>query len=227
MNTILSETGERVSVITQPKSNIMVVAPHGFDDSFTSEICFEICKTIDCNLVTNNGFQRSNYVDTLNDKANCNNIKHCKNPVVYQEFLQPIMDFAGRYKKNSIVCFVHGLGIKLQKDFVIGYGLGADEKNRLTIDENYAENIYCLLETMGFSVAFGKGGGKYAGYSNTNLNQLFNKEGFDVKALQIEISSSLRKDLADAISIGNRIAPILEQYDNVPVGFISECFRYV
>lgn len=207
---IAEELGERVSVITNKKSNIMVVAPHGFDDTYTAEICFAIQETINCNLVTNNAFRRSDDVDTVNDFANCNNLTHCADPVVYQEFLEPILKFASKKSKyRKYVYFIHGLGSNVGKDFVIGYGLGT-KFNRPTIDMNRAEALYLSLSANS-KVAFGKGGGKYAAFSKTNLNQVFRNLGMtECKSLQIEISSKLRTDAPTAISTAVDIATTLE-----------------
>ena len=74
---------ERVSVI-EGKSPIIIVAPHGYkgDDENTDLIAEEIANALHCYAVINRGWERSDSVDFMKDKADCNNVYHCKEDVV-------------------------------------------------------------------------------------------------------------------------------------------------
>ena len=82
------------------KKPVIFVAPHGADDIKTDVIAERAAETLDSYAVVNKGFDRSDVVDTNNDKANCNRIDHTKDPVVYDEFLKPILNFRNNIKRK-------------------------------------------------------------------------------------------------------------------------------
>lgn len=91
---------ERVTVI-QGKVPIILVCPHGADDINTDIITECAANTLQCNAVINRGFERADFVDVDNDKANCNRIDHIKEDVVCEEFLQPIEKIEKKLRKNN------------------------------------------------------------------------------------------------------------------------------
>lgn len=103
---------ERVSVI-RGKAPVIVVAPHGFeqDDQNTALIAESIANEINCYAVINRGWERCLDIDVLNDKADCNNVYHCKEDVVREEFLEPIVRFKSRIlysHDEAFLIFIHG-----------------------------------------------------------------------------------------------------------------------
>ena len=195
---------ERVSVI-QGKRPVILVAPHGADDTNTAVIAEQAAKQLDCYAVINRGFERSDTVDVDNDKANCNRIDHAKQEVVYDEFLRPILRIKDKliqkwYKSNPwytgnpqdpvacVVFHVHGCGDLIHKEanepveLVVGYGLG-HKKDNLSCElwrKNCFVDIYRHYAQgchswVNGEVYEGKGGGKYAGRDSNNMNQYFRK----------------------------------------------------
>lgn len=215
---------ERVSVISGKRKNIMIVAPHGVDDCYTIEIATTIANNLQCQAVINNGFQRSKKPDTLNDLANCNDRDHClKDPVVKQEFLDPILKFAQdalprRGQENCYIFYIHGMNNKLDVSTVLGYGLGL-QKDRLTMNEEKVHYLYHDINTsrtalgnMHMGALIGEGGGKYAARSFSNITQFFRIQPFEyhhVQSLQIEINGKERKDAKSAELFADRLAPFL------------------
>lgn len=209
---------ERVSVINNPTSNIIIVAPHGADDTHTDIVAETIANEIKANAVINRGFERASYVDSLKDKANCNNVDHLVgDEVVKQEFLDPIVKMKNRFmtyaiKKNletSVMIYhIHGMGKGNIPTYVLGYGLGL-VTNSLSMLPWRAHYLYDLL----VHAYFGEGGGKYAGRQKTNLNQYFRKWELDedVESIQIEISASARVDESTARKTGLHMAKAIEK----------------
>jgi hypothetical protein len=140
---------ERVSTIVGQRP-IILVAPHGADDTNTDILTELTAKTINCYAVINRGFERADSVDVNKDKADCNKITHCKQDVVFEEFLKPILKFKDRIIQKSILAnrssnnfygnipltdpvslfFIHGCGDIVHKEagekvaLIVGYGRG-------------------------------------------------------------------------------------------------------
>ena len=74
---------ERVNVI-YGKQPILIVAPHGPDDSRTDILASAAAKTCHAFAVINQGFERGEIVDTDNDIADCNRVDHCNSEVETQ-----------------------------------------------------------------------------------------------------------------------------------------------
>lgn len=200
---------ERVSTISG-KLPAIVVAPHGYDldDQNTDLIAETIANQINCYAVINRGWERSDSVDYLKDKADCNNVYHCKEDVVREEFLEPIIRFKNKILKDSINChifYIHGMSNKhrsLSKDpkldMVLGYGAGSPSS--YTCELWHKDFILHELNSMGICTYEGKKGGVMSGWSRNNMNQYFRKweNDTDVNSMQIEIIYELRreKDLA-------------------------------
>lgn len=138
---------ERVSVILG-KNPIILVAPHGSDDTNTDIITERVASKTDSCAIINRGFERSDKVDVNKDKADCNRIDHCKEDVVFEEFLKPIIKIKNRLLHNNIkfsnspssfvyrkkdhvtILYIHGCGnivhaeAKEKVALIVGYGLG-------------------------------------------------------------------------------------------------------
>lgn len=218
---------ERVSVIQGKKdSNVMVIAPHGPDDQYTIEMTEAFAKLLQCHAIINRGFKRTNKIDTINSKANCNNTDHCiHEPVVYEEFTKPIIKFTQDHKKRQLgkfnttidvthcyLFYIHGMNHKTGYDIVLGYGKGL-KSNRYTISPWRVQLFYDAMEFEGYKCALGKAGGMYSARSRENMTQLFRIDNWAstyVESMQIEFSGSLRFDARDAVITAIKIARSLQ-----------------
>lgn len=196
---------ERVSVI-RGKAPVIVVAPHGFeqDDQNTALIAESIANEINCYAVINRGWERCLDIDVLNDKADCNNVYHCKEDVVREEFLEPIVRFKSRIlysHDEAFLIFIHGMSNRhrqICKDqslcAVVGYGAGSPMR---TTCELWMKNLLLKqLNDLGIIAYEGKSGGPMSGWSKSNMNQYFRMWDKDagVHSMQVELVYDLRKD---------------------------------
>lgn len=194
---------ERVSIIPG-KLPILLVAPHGYklDDENTDIITEHIATQIDCYAVINRGWERDNKVDCFKDKADCNNVHHCKEDVVREEFLEPLLRYKSRIQakqKNVFIFYIHGMSNKHKKiakdenlDVVLGYGAGTPVSYSCDL---WMKDLFLhLLENSGFNPYEGKNGGQMSGWGSSNMNQYFRKWHFEpnVHSMQIEIAYELR-----------------------------------
>lgn len=222
---------ERVSIMSG-NLPILIVAPHGFDgnDENTSIIAEHIAKSIGAYMVVNRGWERSEFVDFMLDKADCNNVKHCHEDVVKEEFLEPIIRFKNRILKNhseAHIFYIHGMGNKHRKiaaeenmDIVIGYGAGSPNSYSCNL---WHKDFMCeSLNDAGIHTFQGRKGGPMSGWALSNMNQLFRKwyPEPNVHSMQIEIIHELRscKDMAmlTADCIADIVKSILEVEDFIP-----------
>lgn len=197
---------ERVSVRYSSKSNICIVAPHGYDDINTGEISWLLSERLDCSSVVNWGWKRDKEADFNNSIANCNNVSHINNGIGYDEFLKPIIHIVNS-RKRTFVFNIHGCSDESVKDkknvdIVIGYGgtrlsqfISCDEwtRNLVHYNINGKTSLYCL---------FAHENSKFAGGSENNLNQYFARKYLNpnVKSLQFEIKASARQDVETLVS---------------------------
>lgn len=194
---------ERVSIISG-KLPILIVAPHGFNgnDENTAIIAEHIAKRINAYAVINRGWERNHVVDFMLDKADCNNVNHCLEDVVKEEFLDPIIRYKNKILKTNqtaYIYYIHGMGNKhrdfssnKQMDAVIGYGRGSP--NSFTC-ELWKKDLLChLLNESGINTLEGRSGGLMSGWAKSNMNQLFRKWYYEpnVQSMQIEIVHELR-----------------------------------
>ncbi len=195
---------ERVSII-EGKLPVLLVAPHGYigDDVNTDIIVDHAAKTMKCYAVINRGWERSDSVDELNDKADCNNFSHMEG-VVRDEFLDPILRFRSRILKkhpHMLMYMIHGMSndIRIKTgesalDMIIGYGAGSPPSYTCDI---WRKDLFCyLLMQAGLTVWEGKAGGMMSGWTRNNMNQLFRKHYTEPRlhCLQVEIVRELRND---------------------------------
>lgn len=204
---------------------IIVFAPHGFDgnDENTSIIAEAIAKQINASAVINLGWERSDTVDCLNDKADCNNVHHCHEDVVKDEILDPIMRFVQRAKATSKSVYmlnIHGMSdshritAKDKLDLVIGFGEGDPPSFSMDI---WRKN-FMMSRLMGFGInAYeGKPGGKFSGWAKSNMNQLFRKWYPDqrVQSVQVELTHEIRSTKTMCLLTADYLATTIEDLMN-------------
>lgn len=196
--------GERVSLISGKKP-IILICPHGYrgDDKNTALITEYIARKINCYAVINRGWERHDFVDSSLDKADCNNVYHCNQDVVREEFLDPILRFVSRtLKKNPFiyVFYLHGMSnfhrIKSGiYDLDIVIGCGADDPNFFSCSL-WRKDLFCFcLSRSGFVVAEGTPKSKLCGSAKQNMNQFFVqwRPNLLVQSMQLEIVENRRK----------------------------------
>lgn len=210
---------ERVRIV-QGKTQAIIVAPHGVNDERTALIAERIARRTNSFAVLNTGWERSNKVDCMMDKADCNNVNHCLEDVVKEEFLDPIIRFKNRIvnsKKEAYIFYIHGMSNRHRiiandptMDIVIGFGEGIP--NSITFDMWKKDFLIECLEDMGFGTYQSSQGGLMSGWSKNNMNQFFRKWYYEsnVNSLQIELVHEIRESdraaertadyLADALS---------------------------
>jgi hypothetical protein len=221
------------------KKNVIIVAPHGADDTHTITVAKEAAEIADCWAVINQGFERAPNVDADNDQANCNRVDHVVQPVVCDEFLNPLLNFVTYIKRKSgmpvnhrgwfapagerehiLIFHIHGVGNAIHKlanetvDIVVGYGLG-NKKDSLTCElwrKNLFVDICRNLATEG-DVFEASGGSNYAGRSANNLNQYFRKHDKDmmIESMQLEFPFSTRKTKKNAALAAAKLATAIEK----------------
>lgn len=196
---------ERVSIISG-KQPILIVSPHGYknDDENTATVAEAIASVLNCYAVINRGWERADDVDIFNDKADCNNVSHCHEDVVKDEFLDPILRFRARILKRYTkvhMYLIHGMSDKHRinandpgLDIVVGYGAGSPDS--YSCDPWRKDAFINLLKDNGLCAYEGKKGGQMSGWAKNNMNQLFRKWYTDpaVQSMQIEIVHELRAD---------------------------------
>ena len=228
------------------KTNVILVCPHGPDDNHTADITKKAADIVNGWAVVNQGFERSDHVDADNDKANCNRIDHITQPVVTDEFLQPMLKFKDliQYRAKNVakvhlwnqiervlILHVHGVGDGIHRlanepvEVVVGYGLGI-KKDSITCKEwrkNLFIDAYRNIADDG-EVFEASGGSKYAGRSSNNLNQYFRKHENErsIDSLQLEFPFSVRKDKKAAEITAAKLALVIEKllnhskYESIP-----------
>ena len=217
---------ERVSIISG-KLPIIVVAPHGFDgnDQNTAIITEQIAHSINAYAVINRGWERSENVDFMNDQADCNDVFHCHEDVVKEEFLDPIIRFKNRILQshsNAYIYYIHGMGNRHRYlagdddlDMVIGYGAGSPNSHTC---ELWQKDLLChLLNEAGICAFEGKKGGLMSGWARSNMNQLFRKwyPEPEVQSMQLEIIHDLRDEVDLAMITAEYIGTVMKDMLNV------------
>jgi hypothetical protein len=194
---------ERVS-IREGERPIMLIAPHGADDTNTDLLAEYMAEDLDAYAVINRGWERASRVNYFKDKANCNDITHIHEDVVNDEFLQPILRFVSKLEReydSMLVLILHGMSnfiVNKNKgepvDVVVGYGAG--KPNSLSCEMIVKDAICYHMRKSGLYVYEGAAGGQYAGRMKNNLNQLFRKWYLkpNVHSVQLEVVRDLRDD---------------------------------
>lgn len=224
---------ERVSII-EGRRPVLIIAPHGYqdDDERTALIAENMANILDAYAVINRGWERADAVDCMNDKADCNNLQHCHEDVVKDEFLDPILRYRqrivwGRRNTGSLspyrnpttmyMFLIHGMANKHRQlandsrlDCVIGYGAGSPDS--FTCDTWRKDFFIHRLSEAGMCVYQGKKGGAMSGWARNNTNQLFRKwyQDPNVHSMQVEIIYDLRKDDQSAILVSEYLASAVD-----------------
>jgi hypothetical protein len=224
---------ERVSTI-RGNSPILIIVPHGFDDPNTAVVGETIIKELDAYGVINRGWERANDYDYYADKANCNNISHCMEDVVKEEFFDPIINYidaiANDLDAAANLFIIHGVSNSIRSkasdlDLIIGFGDGTPPS--YTCDQWFLDIFLNQLDKQGFHPYQGKAGGQYSARRKQNLNQLFrlweDYENKSVFSVQIEVVRRLRDTTTQAELTGMALANAIEDVvncrnSNSPIG---------
>lgn len=195
---------ERVIVI-EGETPVLLVAPHGANDHNTDIIAEKIAEDFGAYAVINKGWKRSAGVDFLNDRANCNDVRHLHEDVVKEEFLDPILRITSKikkkYKEKVFMLILHGCSDYVRNfahdsslDMILGFGDGHPPSYSCNLKFKNAFIHYLKQERFG--VYEGKPKGQYSARSKNNLNQLFKKwyPDDDVNSIQLEIVRELRSE---------------------------------
>lgn len=209
---------ERVSII-EGKEPVIFVAPHGADDTNTGLIAETAAEELKAYAVINRGFKRSKTFDYSKEHADCNNITHCHEDVVKDEFLDPILRFNKRIKKkytSALILTIHGVGNKiLSKTPDVGYilGFGKGRPPRYTCLPWMKDWLVHFLNQTTEIAYEAKAGSPYAGWGENNLNQLFRHWYSDNStfSIQIEIIRRLRATRGTASLTGTYLALCVEE----------------
>jgi hypothetical protein len=221
---------ERVSIIKGSEDTpILLVAPHGAagDDDNTAELTETIAQHLGCWAVINRGFERATKYDYFADKADCNNVEHCQEDVVRQEFLEPINRAVNSILEDCYdanIFMIHGMSNHYRKlvkddslDMILGFGAAITPPGTPLLPHSCSElhrNAFIyLLDRNGINVYKGKAGGKFAAAARKNLNQYYRKWDYneDVHSMQIEIVKALRADAALNATAEN-MATVFDEY---------------
>jgi alpha-amylase/alpha-mannosidase (GH57 family) len=227
---------ERVKILSG-KIPVILVAPHGHEsnDEKTALITETIAESIGSYAVINQGWERDKSVDFIKDKADCNNVLHCHEDVVKDEFLDPILRFKSKILKkyNSVFIFyIHGMSNKHRimandpsMDIVVGYGLGIPSS--LTCEEWKKDLLIHLLESAGIIAYESSSGGAMSGWARNNMNQLFRKWYYDarVQCMQIEIIHELREDDTIAKITAEHLGDIIKLVSEAKAFTSKRCNR--
>ena len=213
---------ERVSIIPG-KLPILVVAPHGFDgnDEQTAIMVEYMANTFGFYAVINRGWERDDTVDYMLDKADCNDVHHCHEDVVREEFLEPIIRYKERILQKSQIAhvfYIHGMSDRHRNisgdphlDLVVGFGAGSP--NSFTCDIWRKDLFVHLLNDAGMHTYEGSKGGPMSGWARGNMNQLFRKwyPQQEVQSMQIEIIHALRDSTDIALITADFIGQSMKQ----------------
>lgn len=196
----------------------MVVAPHGhqLDDQNTDWLAESIADHLDAHAVINRGWRRNPTVDELKSLANCNDFRHCSEPVVKQEFLDPINQIINDAAENGdkvLVLMIHGMGNQIRQQandpslgVVVGYGNGKPPRH--TCELWVKDALVDLLNDSGVTTYEGAAGGPFSARGQNNLTQAL--RSYSTNVLQLEVVYDLRRDKKEADYIGSVIGVAAE-----------------
>lgn len=210
---------ERVSVVEGDKP-LLLVAPHGFDDDNTGEITKRIAEEINCYAVINNTWTKGDKVDWSKDIADCNNVYHCQEDVVKEEFFDPFIRYAMTIVQENQQCdiiIVHGMGNHVRtktKDTIDGIlGYGNNQNPSYSCDLWRKNGFLYLAQDYHLKLYEGAPSGTYSGFAKKNLNQYWRKWDYDddVHSMQLELVYEMRKnDIVD--DTVNVLSDIFSEY---------------
>jgi hypothetical protein len=192
------------------KAPILVFAPHGFerDDERTDLIAEHCAGLVEGWAVVNRGWARADAVDPAHGRADCNDVDHCHAGALASEILAPLLGFRARIlaeHPGMFMVVVHGMANRHRRktadgrlDVVVGYGAGTPASP--SCDAWRKDAFAHRLARAGLAVYAGRPGGRFSGWADSNMNQLFRRHYPDprVQSLQVEVARSLRADPAAA-----------------------------
>lgn len=194
---------ERVSLI-YGENPILIVVPHGADHENLAKAGEMLAQDVGGFAVINRGWVRSQRVDHESDLANCNDIRHLREDVVREEFLNPVLRMASRIKKKYsesalmivlLPCSEDAKSVADGEmlDLVVGYGSGNPPSYSCGARTKNA--MIHFLQEEGFGVYEGAAGSKYSGKAKNSLNQLFvRSHEADVESIQLAVVDDMISD---------------------------------
>jgi hypothetical protein len=200
------------------RAPILVFAPHGFeqDDGGTDLIAERCARLAEAWAVINRGWARADAVDAARGQADCNDVGHCHADGPDREVLAPLLGFCARILSrhpSMLVLIVHGMANRHRRktadgrlDVVLGYGAGTPASPSC---DAWRKDVFAhRLVRAGLAVFEGRPGGRFSGWADSNMNQLFRRHYPDprVHSLQVEIARSLRADPAAAQRVAELLA---------------------
>lgn len=211
---------------------ILILAPHGGGptDLRSAEIATKVINELGVYGVVNTGWLRP-WVghqegtgkkhngpiqeDLANGIANLNDLNHCRQKPLKDDFLGPIDMFVKNIKgskKRVNVFIIHGMDDTIRDykghNMILGYGNG--NPPRFSCSDLFKERFGACLANQKFIVGQGKPGGRLSAWHQNNLNQLYSNDG-DVFSIQIEIGLTLRDTDAKIHDLSLRIAESIQQ----------------
>ena len=217
---------ERVSIIHGNKP-ILLIAPHGPEDRNTDTFTASAAKALGCSAVINRGFIKGPRVDVSHDIANCDHVSHCRSPVVYDEFMRPIVRWYNRFSKNHrtlYVFVVHSIDSIVRdltsRDLSMVIGFGQNFKNPRFSCDPWRKDLLSFLfakDKNAWGVWVAGDQSPFSGWEPTCLNQLFygefQNEEPAVQSMQLSIIENVLWDRDDADISGVYFASILTKID--------------
>jgi hypothetical protein len=217
---------ERVSILngTVP---ILLVCPHGDDDTNTDIVTEKCAEALDCYALINHGWKRADVVDEIAGFADCNSISQVmdtNNFVVNDEYGREFIRFRQKMMKkfNTFYIFhIHGIGNHIKKKandnvhMVMGFGK-SKKKPSLTCDL-WVKNMFAkAVDDQGLgqvTLYQGIAGGNYTARRNDNMNQYYRQYTHepDIQSIQLEITYDLREDSIIAEHTGTFLAKCFKQ----------------
>lgn len=193
--------------IREGNTPVLIIAPHGANDKNTDYIAEYMAERFDFYSVINWGWEKASIVDCFKDKGDCNNLEHCHEDVLYDEFLSPILRYKARILQRHRRCYqfiLHGVGDDIRKkakdptlDLLVGCG-DMSENQTHTCPMWFRDVFIYLAESSGMQTYHAKT--NYSGKRKNNLNQIWKRwyPDANVYSLQVEIVLNARRSKDEA-----------------------------
>lgn len=225
----MSEGNSRIEVVLGKKP-VILVCPHGADDTHTDTLTEECAKLAQCYAVINKGFERADVVVVMNDMADCNRVDHVtSDDVLRDEFLRPITKHATSLRKSLrrsddrvLILYIHGFGGQVERDagekidVIVGYGPHLNQKRASYTCELWRRDLFAMswVNDLGSTgeVYFGKAGGQYSARLSNNMCQYYRQHIMDksIDSMQLEFSYRLRKNKAAARHTASVLSGVID-----------------
>jgi nitrogen regulatory protein PII len=215
---------ERVSAL-EGDLPILVIAPYGLEDKGTGEIAKRIHQEIDAFAVINWGWKKTNKPNYETEEADCNSLLDIKlEPVVDDEFLQPIMNYVYRILSNwgrANIFILHGIENSVTRrsknqdlDLVVGYGSGNISSKSHSCDPIMKDAFINYLLRQNIKTYQGSGDGDFSGNNKNCINQLYRRGNYwnsSVHSMEIGIVEDLRSDDSMAVILATELSDCMEE----------------